>query len=139
MTAGRFYLLLSLGGVLTGLTVVETGSYEFWEEQQAIAKDLNGKLPYADRVDSFTEQLVRRVATDSLHDPSLAAMLKTLGVKVTEGPPQHSAQIVPALPTTPTPPAASTDAAPPAAPELGPSTNPAPTAPTLTIPPAFHP
>jgi hypothetical protein len=82
MRLTTFTFLTVLALLYAGLTVVETSMYQTWDHELLVQKDIQNKVAYFNRLGGFTEQLLRRMAIDSQHDPALAQLLKEHRVKV---------------------------------------------------------
>ena len=96
------YLPLALVLVYGVLTVGQTLSYRAWDAAFARQSDFQVKLAEADRFNSFPEQLVRRIAVDSVRDPQLVELLKKRGIIVRfSGSEPGGAATTPQQPTTP--------------------------------------
>ena len=105
MKPGQFYFIAFLCVVFAGLTLVQTLMYQKWEQELAEQRQLQTRDPYVKQVDGFTEQLLRRTVTDSLHDPALSDLLKRLSITVVISPPHPATPEYspPAPGPTPTP------------------------------------
>lgn len=77
-----FSILTVLALILAGLTLMETMMYRAWEQAQDDQRILQRKVAYYQKLNTFTEQLLRRMAIDSQRDPALAQVLKDNNIKV---------------------------------------------------------
>jgi hypothetical protein len=102
-----FYLVIVLSLIFVALTLVETWMDQTWEMTLLQEKDIQLKLANAQRIHLGAQQLLRRLAIDSEHDPALLEMLKKNNIKVNIQSPTAS---VPAAPTMNAPPAPTTPA-----------------------------
>jgi hypothetical protein len=82
MRLTTFIFLTVLALLYAGLTVVETAMYQTWDRALTEQKELQNQVLYFQRLSGFTEQLLRRLAIESQHDPALAQLLKDHRVKV---------------------------------------------------------
>jgi hypothetical protein len=82
MRLTTFTFLTALALLYAGLTLAETAMYQTWDRALLEQKDLQNKVIYFQRLGGFAEQLLRRLAVDSQHDPALAQLLKEHRIKV---------------------------------------------------------
>lgn len=94
--------LLSLG--YAGLTVAETFMYQSWERTVAEQKDVQTKIVYFQNLNAFTEQVLRRMAAESPHDPAIAELLRQRKIKVVIAPSAPGAAATPETSPAQTPP-----------------------------------
>jgi hypothetical protein len=86
MRLTTFTFLTALALLYAGLTLAETAMYQTWDRALYQQKDIANKVAYFHRLSGFIEQLLRRMAIDSQHDPALAKLLKDHRIKVVVGP-----------------------------------------------------
>ena len=106
MTQATFYIVIFLATIYAVFTASETWMYNRWEAAATEQKEIQSNLAYAQRLKSFTEQLLRRLALDSQRDAALADLLKKHKIKVVVtnlGPAVDAsqAQSMPGSPTLP--------------------------------------
>jgi hypothetical protein len=118
-----FCILTTLALLYAGLTVAETVSYRKWEQATVEQKDIQAKLQYFQNLNRIVDNLLHRMAYDSLHDPALAQFLKEKKINVVvKGAP-------PPPPASTNPPAAGDNAGPTTIPGIDPTLPPDKTAP----------
>ncbi len=94
-----FSILTAFALIFAILTVAESGMYQAWEKAVFKQKDLQSRVVYYQRLNAFTEQVLRRLAVDSQRDPAIADLLKKHGIKVVISPAASiNATPVPAAP-----------------------------------------
>ncbi len=123
MKLWSFCLLTALALLYAGLTIGETVTYRRWEQALNNQKDIQAKMNYFQNMSRVLDNLLHRMAYDSLRDPALAQMLKdhkinvvVNGVPTASGTPttpptsgfSPPSNTVPLAPETATPPSAST-------------------------------
>ena len=131
MRLTTFTFLTVLALLYAGLTVVETSMYQTWDHELLVQKDIQNKVAYFNRLGGFTEQLLRRMAIDSQHDPALAQLLKEHRIKVIFAP--VAEKDAPASPAAGAPPDASVNPGNP--PAVAPTNVPQPPQSTDTVHP----
>jgi hypothetical protein len=77
-----FYLSLLLSLVYAGLNLLESFQYQAWEVTLAQQHAVQLQLAYAQRQDSFNQELLKRLALESQHDLPLAELLKKHHIRV---------------------------------------------------------
>jgi hypothetical protein len=77
-----FYFVITLSLIFSVATLGEAWLYESYENTVAQQQDIQAHLANSQRLNAFTEQLLRRLAVDSQHDPGLAELLEKHKVKV---------------------------------------------------------
>jgi hypothetical protein len=90
-----FCILTALSLIYAGLTMMETVTYHKWEAAVNNQKYLQSQVNYFDRLNAILNEMIKRMAYFSQHDPAMAQLLK-----------DHNINVVVENPTTP--PAATT-------------------------------
>jgi hypothetical protein len=85
-----FILLTLLTLVYVGLTLAETMTYHKWEQAVFEQKVIQDKVAFYHRMNTVLDQLIRRMAYDSQHDPALVHLLADHRIKVVFGGPKPS-------------------------------------------------
>jgi hypothetical protein len=87
-----FCILTTLSLIYAGLTMMETVTYHKWEAEVNNQKYLQAQVNYFDHLNAILDEMLKRTAYLSQHDPALAQMLK-----------DHNINVVVENPTTPPP------------------------------------
>ena len=95
------YTPLALALIFAMLTLAQSLTYRTWDAAFAKQTDFQAKLAEADRFNSFPEQLVRRIAVDSVRDPRLVELLKNRGIIVRFSPSESTGGNTPQSSTPP--------------------------------------
>ncbi len=76
----RQFISISLALLFVFLTVVEHYSYRVWDNAQVRHQEIQSKIVATQFWNFRTEQLLRRIARDSVTDPGLMEGLKRCGI-----------------------------------------------------------
>jgi len=77
-----FCMLTALSLLYALLTFTETLTYQKWEKALNDQKYIQARVAYFDHVNMVLDQMVRRMALDSQHDPAIAQLLKQNNINV---------------------------------------------------------
>lgn len=77
-----FCTITVLSLLYAGLTIMETLTYRQWEQAVIEQKDIQAKVAFFQRMNTVLDQMLRRMAIESQHDPALARLLEENKVKV---------------------------------------------------------
>jgi len=82
MKLTSFCVLTSLALVYAGLTTMETVTYHKWEDAVNNQKYIQAQVNYFDHVNAILNEMIKRMAFLSQHDPALAQLLKDRNISV---------------------------------------------------------
>jgi len=82
MKIASFSLLTALALLYAGLTLAETMTYHKWEQAINDQKYTQAEVAYFDHLNMVLDEMVRRMAIASQHDPVMAQLLKEHNINV---------------------------------------------------------
>src|SRR5258706_6991128 len=108
MKLASFIILTLLSLIYAGLTAMETASYQTWDQALIEQRQIQLKLAYLQRLNDFTQQVVRRLAIESQRDPALMELLRQRQIKMIIKTPESTKaapgfEATPATPDKPAP------------------------------------
>lgn len=82
MKLASFCVLLVFALIFAGLNIIETLMYQAWDDALEQQKVVHIKLSFFQQQNETTQNLLKRIAIESQHDPALAQLLKERNIKV---------------------------------------------------------
>jgi len=82
MKLASFCILTALSMIYAGLTLVETMTYHKWEDEVNNQKYLQAQVAFFDHLNGVLDEMLKRMAYLSQHDPAMAQLLKDRNINV---------------------------------------------------------